>query len=530
MSIFLLGAVGLAIDGSQLYAQRQMAQAAADAAATAGIVSVFNASSTVSTATCTTTSTMSPCVYGRTNGFGTTTGATADTVSVNTNPGVTVCSGSSTCSLDSGTPNEVQVTITRPVSMSLMKLMGFTSLNITARATAAVLDILSPIPILVLNPGMKGAFSINGSGNGQTPNCSGTLEAAAIVICGGPVRSIQVNSGVTCSVSGNPNNCSNSTGTVDLSQAGPNGTGAAFGDIGGPSSYPGTLLVGSSGSYQQPVGIFNDPLAGLSPPPQPTNVGSSVVPPATVALTAGTGDCPSAMTAGCTLYSPGYYDSGISPSGYAIFRPGIYYINHNGFQLASGTIGRMAVTAPYNTDNTVIGNPDHTNWTSGMLVYNNPGVDGTNVKANKDIISIDANSGKINNNTFVDATNCPSGGNCLIGASGGVLSAAVCSSPASLAASYYGVLFFQAHATPAALTHTISGGAGMTLVGTIYLHDPTSSYADFQTLNLQGNSGSTTTLQGEIIVDALGIGGTAGVTMNLSAIPCYKIRQIALIQ
>src|SRR3954452_20532532 len=42
MSIFVLGAIGLAIDGSHLYAQRQMAQAAADAAAQAGIMSIFD--------------------------------------------------------------------------------------------------------------------------------------------------------------------------------------------------------------------------------------------------------------------------------------------------------------------------------------------------------------------------------------------------------------------------------------------------------------------------------------------------------
>ena len=39
---FLIGALGLAIDGAQLYGHRQMAQAAADAAAQAGILSIFD--------------------------------------------------------------------------------------------------------------------------------------------------------------------------------------------------------------------------------------------------------------------------------------------------------------------------------------------------------------------------------------------------------------------------------------------------------------------------------------------------------
>src|SRR5258708_16380459 len=41
MSIFLFGAIGLAIDGAHMYSQRQMAQTAADAAATAGIYTIY---------------------------------------------------------------------------------------------------------------------------------------------------------------------------------------------------------------------------------------------------------------------------------------------------------------------------------------------------------------------------------------------------------------------------------------------------------------------------------------------------------
>ncbi len=42
LSTFVLGAIGLAIDGSNLFAQRQMIQAAADAAAQAGMMSIFD--------------------------------------------------------------------------------------------------------------------------------------------------------------------------------------------------------------------------------------------------------------------------------------------------------------------------------------------------------------------------------------------------------------------------------------------------------------------------------------------------------
>ena len=85
MGIFLIGSLGLAIDGGQLFIHRQMAQAAADAAAQAGIMSIFDGTNTVGATqfpttgfTCTTTATSTPCVYARLNGFG---AANTDTVS-----------------------------------------------------------------------------------------------------------------------------------------------------------------------------------------------------------------------------------------------------------------------------------------------------------------------------------------------------------------------------------------------------------------------------------------------------------------
>jgi len=527
ISIFLLGGVGLAVDGSQLYAQRQMAQRAADAAATAGITSVFNNSSALGTSAyyCTSGNSTSPCQYASNNGFTSTytsgscsTTATSDCIRVDPNPGVTVTN------LAAGTPNEVQVTITRSVNMTLTKMLGLSAFNVTARATAAVVDILAPIPILVLDPTSQGAFSINGN-------------SAGITITGGPARSIQVNSSnSTCSVSGNLGNCANTSGYVDLSGAGPSGNGGYFANVGGPTAgYPGTLTP--SGNYMDGVSVFQDPLQSLSGPPSPLS-GSTVISTARsdatpVALAPGNGDCPSNLSSltslsSCSVFSPGYYAAGINLNGvYAIFRPGIYYINHKGFQLASNTIARMATSSynSYNTDPLPTSDPLYTGWTSGMLVYNNPGVDGTSVNTGQDTISIGSNSGKINNHNFVDPTNCPNGGNCFVGANGGILSSAVCSA-GTAASSYYGIAFFESHSTAANLTHLISGGAGLTIVGTIYLK---TSPSHNQSLQLQGNSGSTTTVQGEIITDDLSVGGTAGIAMNLSSIPCFHVREVALV-
>jgi len=524
LSLFLLAALGLVIDGSHIYAQRQLAQAAADAAAQAGIYSIYNGTNASGTHqfavnagtvyTCSSSDARTPCYYAQTlNDFSTTA---SDTVTYTPNP-----TGVSVPGLSADPINLLQATIQRNVPATVMKWIGWSTIPVRASGTAGILTALAPIPILILHPNLQGAFSINGNG-------------ATVNISGGPTRSIQVNSSSTCSISGNAGNCANTTGTVDLSQAGPTGNGASFGDVGGPGSYPGTLLP--AGNYLQPVGVMNDPLLTMSAPPQPTTTGTSTT------VSPGTDACPPNLTTltsqtNCTMYSPGYYANGINLSGvFAIFRPGIYYINHKGFQLAANTIARMATSVTYSSDPTPAGDPAHTSWTSGMLVYNSPQAP---VQSNKDYISIASNSGQINNHNFPDATACgtdsggnPLGGNCFIGANGGVLTSAQCAA-GTASASYYGTLFFQDRSTATKLQHLVNGGGGLSLRGTVYLtHTVAGINADatYQELDLQGNSGSTTKLQGEIIADVLSIGGTAGVTMNLSTLACFTVRQVALVK
>ena len=102
------------------------------------------------------------------------------------------------------TANLIQVNITRTLNTGIMKMLGSSTSNVTAVAVAAVVDVVNPVPILVLHPTLSGAFKING-----TPT---------ITICGGPQRSIQVNSRSTTSIS-----ISGGSNTVDLSRAGPTG-------------------------------------------------------------------------------------------------------------------------------------------------------------------------------------------------------------------------------------------------------------------------------------------------------------------
>src|SRR5438093_10655832 len=92
LSIFVIAGVGLVVDGAQIFANNQMAQSAADAAAIAGIMSIFDGTNatganpfgTSSAHTCTTTDGTTPCVFARSNGFGQTA---SDTVVYDFPPG-----------------------------------------------------------------------------------------------------------------------------------------------------------------------------------------------------------------------------------------------------------------------------------------------------------------------------------------------------------------------------------------------------------------------------------------------------------
>jgi len=52
----------------------------------------------------------------------------------------------------------------------------------------------------------------------------------------------------------------------------------------------------------------------------------------------------------------------------------------------------------------------------------------------------------------------------------------------------------------------------------------------YQELDLKGNSGNTTKIDGEIIVDALQLGGTGGITMSLNSNASYIVSEVALVQ
>jgi Flp pilus assembly protein TadG len=522
MSIFLFGALGMAIDGSQLYAQRQMAQSAADAAAQAGIVTIFNGSTAIGTSAyyCTSTDTTSPCTYAAKNNFtaaatACTSGANAtpgnDCIKVDPNPGVTVAG------LDPGTPNELQVTVTRAVSMTVLKMVGLNTFNVSARATAAIVDIISPVPILVTQPWMTDSFDLQDA-------------ATSITITGGPQRSIQVNSSSSSSMT------SKHAG-VNLSGAGPNGTGGDFGDFGGPNDPAGVLNPVPSSSntihFLQPADPIDDPLINVPYPAQPA------VAPAPVPLANGTYGCPASN---CNLYFPGVYTSDISVQNQtAVFAPGIYYMTsntsggtgaglstgaHGDFWNATGLTDSSSSPPVYTTNKSgtiqaggvtsCCGTGQGWNGTQagGGVMFFFTGPAATKLKCTP-AVSPAANVGTIslNANSSINLIGSPTNG------------------------TYKGILFF-ANRSAASQSYSIGGGnSTMTLYGTIYLTDTiaqmgltsAATCSQNQTVSLGGTGGQNTEITGEIIVSKLALSGSSGITMTLSPLSLTTVRQIALV-
>jgi hypothetical protein len=185
LGVFLFGAVGLAIDGAQLYAQLQMAQCAADAAAQAGALSVFHGtnvtgahpfatSTPASSFACTTgTDGRTPCVYARLNGFGL-TGTTTDTVTI---AFPTTVSGVTT--LSSGGVPAVAVGVQRTVPTTFMHLFGTASSTVAASATSALLQTSLVNCLTSLDLNTPNAISANGNANIDLTGCGIAVDSSS---------------------------------------------------------------------------------------------------------------------------------------------------------------------------------------------------------------------------------------------------------------------------------------------------------------------------------------------------------------
>lgn len=479
LSLFLIGAIGLAIDGSHLYAQRQMAQNAADAAAQAAIMSIFGHTNTTAAHPfdpggggfmCATDDQRTPCVYAASNGFASPDRITLDfPTSVASVPGIGP-------TVRYPYPF-ARATVTRSVKTTLMQFLGSSATTVSALAIAGITQNLSPVPIVVLHPTLDGALNLSGNPN--------------IKICGGPRRSIQVDSKSASAISTNGNKA-----LMDLTKAGPaddghctTGTGGDLAAFGGPS-YPNpaspppflTTPLGATEHYLQPTAPISDPLETVTPPSQPVNVGTMGT--KTGPIAAGTGPCPAGVKKDCYIYHPGYWPGGIDVKNETgLFAPGIYYVYGGGVQNEANANVLMAT-----------GFADDTVTKQGILIYNTGASSGANTVGPINIGTANAN---------VNLTGTPD------------------------SSIYAGILFFQDRGTTLQLNHGLGGGGSTTLTGTIYLHN-TFPGAVYQALTLGGNSGNTTLIIGEIIVDTLTMNGGPNIEMDLDPNNTLPIYQVAL--
>jgi Flp pilus assembly protein TadG len=211
-SLLLIGVLGFALDGGQMYAQRQMAQAAADAAAQAGIMSIMRGTNDTSTYTfgtgatpiasytCTTTDGRTPCVYARNNGFG---GTSSDTVTLSYPSSVTGVT------LSSVTVPAFQVTVQRTLHTGFVQfLKGPATTTITAKAIAGIVGAVSPDSIIVLGAGtaftadngasvtVGGAIAINSASNPPADISGGaTVTASAFNVVSTTAPSTYIDNG-----------------------------------------------------------------------------------------------------------------------------------------------------------------------------------------------------------------------------------------------------------------------------------------------------------------------------------------------
>lgn len=497
LGLLLLGGLGLAIDGANLYAEGQMAQVAADAAATAGAMSLLQGVdvsgkttyfSTAATGfTCSTTDAKLPCQYARLNGFG---ASADDTVFVD----FPTCDASTPCGYQgtlssTDSPNQIRVTITRSVNNSFIRMLGGPlSTPLKATSIAAIVTVQSPVPILITDPSNSNTLSMNGT--------------TSITICGGPSRSIQVNSSNSQAYGGG--------GTVDLSKAGPadtsgdctSGTGADFGVFGGDTTNPGAVSLGTTGHYISPSSPVQDPFANVSPPPVPSAAPSPI--PGVKSTSNPNYGCQST----CTIYSPGLYASLQPGNDTVIFKPGVYYVQGN-----SGANFKQTVGGGANFSAMCVGcSPDPSTGT-GMLIYDT-GPAGSTTGSNP--------SGGFNIGTKAQ-----------IVFQGPTLTTTNNLGQVVPAAPYYGILFWEDR-TADANSHILGQGNGcFSLVGTVYITntlaimqaDPT----HVQSVTYHGTPCSATINQGDIIVSDLTLKGNTSITMNLVPYGFMNIRQVALV-
>jgi len=569
LGLFLLGVTGLAVDVTNWVFHRQMAQGAADAACTAGVMDLvasasaggasygkFPANSPPNSFFCSASSTTAACQYAAFNGYnagGLVANQASNDVKItfpSSAPGLSVCSATNPppCIPPAATapyPYILANVFDRVPTTFTGILTGKRTTDVAASAVCAVINATAPVPIIVMNPSCPHAFELSGT--------------STVKIVGGPTRSVEVNSSDTTCAAATNNAASQCFGnpTIDLSQGGPNYTGSEFAVVGQPKTAPTNFIPGSTGGWSG-GGPISDPYAMVSAPTVPS---ASPTDGAPIMVTYPTDGCPD-QTAKCAEYKPGLYTHYIKVDHVtAIFVPGIYYMQSSVTNQTKSSPGSGCVAGPTGQGNYVVDvstngivRPSTAtgDGSKGVMFY----LSGTGSPVQYGSVFFGSDSGSsphnvddfVTSNATCDGTSPPAKlgipthlpGNILLGQ---CTSAGTYFGPGSTDTSglIRGLIFFQnrANGDPQGQP-SMHGGGGLILSGNMYFHNcnasgtgtgcvlPPNGYKAF--FNLQGSPGNTSYVLGNITTDELVMGGTGTIAMSLNPNAVYNILKASLIE
>lgn len=518
LGLVLMGVFGFAIDFTNVWFHRQAATAAADAACQAGAMDMLGISGGMSlpntgftpgtASNCVSNAGATMCSYAAANGYsgtGLNAGAASSSVSW------TFPSSVSGVTPGAGSYPFMKVSIVENVKTYFVGLLNKTKYQqVGASSTCGIVQVKAAAPMVVLDPSSAGAFTYSGGG--------------AVDIVGGPQRGLQINSSSASAVTWS------ASGMIDLSKGGPNQTGSDVA-VTGSSQIPGSgtcntvsgFCGGTTGSWKSNTLPIGDPYGAVAAPTKPPDA------PAVQYVHYGDDGCPDHSknyingdpNVGCAEYSPGYYQSGITPKSYftSIFKPGIYYMNGSLNVGGSATI-RMA-------------KPAGSLPTDGVMFYFLKGslnISGGSGSTDPSIVdNVSSRDLTCDNSTPISGLNMPASipGNVLV---------AQCAKNGTYWDSYgdtadargtpgsRGILVYQAHSNTT--TFAFSGSGSLAYSGALYLH----STGYQTTLDISGGASTGTFILGEIIADKVSLTGSGVVKLALNPQATVNESKVAILQ
>jgi hypothetical protein len=569
MGIFLLAAVGFAVDLSSIWFHRQAAQSAADASCIAGAMDMLYLSKgTIASSPgfspgtggdCSSSSASAICKYAAFNGYtattsaaswGTSTAAGAIAVSWTFPTSVTGVKSSGGATY----PFLAVVVQEKPVTW-FMGLLGVNAMTVGASCTCGLPPGTGSPPLVILHPTAAQSLWVSGG--------------AHIAITGGPTISIGVNSTANGSPSSNRSNnavyCDGGNGyPIDTSTAGPTATGGQLSIVGGPTTnqYCGaqTILNDPANKlWKSPQAATADPYGSVPAPTQPGApqlLTSNPVGDATgciqnavssgsngcarkdptyglitgVWVGPGTDSCPNTIansSAGtlhnvgqdpgtyveyygnCLEFSPGYYPTGINVTNLAGWANDVTTFQPGVYYLN----GNLTVGSSSTIRNAWIGTQPSTQGVIFYFLSGGPVFSGGSGAPNSNISAVPSYY------LTCSGTTTPSGmptsltGNVLASqcSAGGTYVGAP-SSDSYSAAGLRGLLFFAGHSTTYNAV-LLGAGASLNFTGAFYFHN--TSYADY--VELDGAGSSTAYAIGNVVVDKLKLSGAGTIKLGLTA-------------